>query len=68
LSHFLLPFFFLGTPLATGVQNLLLIKIWRGRIAEVKDEGSPHNGTYAQGAIANLAIATLKGKIKEKSH
>ena len=43
-----------------------LTKTGRGIIAEVKDAGSPHNGMYALGSIANCALTVLKTKIREK--
>jgi hypothetical protein len=43
-----------------------LTKTGRGVIAEVKDAGSPYNGTYALGSTSGCALAALKAKIQEK--
>jgi hypothetical protein len=42
-----------------------LTKTGRGIMAEVKDCGSPYNGTYALGSNASCALAALKAKIQE---
>jgi hypothetical protein len=43
-----------------------LTKTGRGILAEVKDVGSPFNGTYALGSTRGCALAVLKAKIQEK--
>jgi hypothetical protein len=38
----------------------------RGVMAEVKDDGSPFNGTYALGSTRGCALAVLRAKVQEK--
>ncbi len=58
---------------ATETQTIIteeyaveLIQTGRGIIAEVKDAGSPYNGTYALGSTRGCALAVLKAKIQTK--
>ncbi len=43
-----------------------LTRTGRGIMAEVKDAGSPFNGTYALGSNRGCALAVLKAKIEER--